>query len=1133
MAAIPNQKNLAKTIKSQVENLDNIIDVIVKAASSKTILLANSQLSNIKVYQTTLSTIFDKDGVVTLIAQHTAELSKLQSSKLPNYKVLSKMTKKLLGYVNEIAAINIDVAKLTELKDKLTPVADIITSITEVFNNIALIKIPGLFTTKFSRIKLGLWRIKGLKSSINGINRLTPVLTTAKVSLLLLSEFTSKISGIFTDISKTPLGILVFLKISMIAFFLRRTMHIIREVDRIGNFIARRGGLKDALILSAVFNMLESVFSSIKAIKAGIFMQIKLRRILRTIRLLERIVRRIARLRLRPKALLVLTNLQIIFTSLATLLFTAILVTPIVILSIPAMVMLLLGIKVFAFIMRMIINTLTRLAFRQSIKGILAITLICGMLFMVAIMLLTISQIAEVVMDSIWTTVKFLLVVVVITVIIAGFGALIGVMAPFMMVAGVGLLLMLVVIGIIFLIAAALKFIQMLDLDTEKIKENVKLVINTCKLILDNIFKPDDTESEESDKNWLESLMSFVGEGIITVVKAVLAVAYLATMVAGVLAILLMATMLRLIQELDLDPDKIKENVVIVINTCELVMDTIFNGEDRNSKESDKSWLETFFDYIGNGLVMIIKAIIAVAYLACALLAIAMILLIAAQLRLLQELNLDPALIAQNVGIVIDTCQLVIRSLFDRDEERDKPSSKGFLLDVIYYVMPSLASIIEAIMAIAFLAMAVLAILLIDAIAGLLRGLQEIDLNPDKITENVEIVCQTAQQVINSLYDRDEQPDKPSSKSWLRRLLEFLGFDGLLSIIDAIMALAWLGMTVGMISMIHMIAKELEEVGRIKLSSSITKKVDEVCNTADKVSSIVKNRKVKSSSSDSKMMKILRWMFPSLADIIEEISKLRWVSSIMSTVGVVTQIADTLKTIDNLPNLSGIYKKAEYVCDTADRIARLVTERTSAPIYEGYSRLSLLERLHRVLVNLNYVPTGGAKRAEKSIDGHLKLIEKINSIDIKKLETSAKLFEHMSNFSASINGNFKGLADVINKDLLPLLQKLEKIFKETNAIMKQTESNTANANSMIRNAGINSNIKDLKWDDFSKVVDNEMRNNPFGWHEGNRNVLENYLHNEQDNAQLLASRDICIKLEELYELLSGNGAGNAIVKTIQ
>ena len=1132
MAAIPNQKNLAKTIKSQIDNLDTIINVIVKAASSKTILLANSQLSNIKVYQTTLSTLFDKKGVVTLIAQHTAELSKLQSSKLPNYKVLSKMTKKLLGFANEIAAINIDVAKLTELKDKLTPVTDVVASITEVFTNIANMKIPGVFTTIFFKIKLGLRRIRGLKSSINSLNHLTPALTVSKVSLMLLSEFTSKISGIFTDISKTPLGILVFLKIRMISFFLRRTKHIIREVDRIGNLIARRGGLKDALILSAVFNMLESVFSSIKAIKVGIFMQIKLRRILKTIRLLDRIVRRISRLRLRPKALLVLTNLQLIFTALATLLFTAILVTPIVLLSIPAMVMLLVGIKIFAFIMRMIINTLTRLAFTQSIKGILAITLICGMLFMVAVMLLTISQIAEIVMDSIWTTVKFLLVVVLITVIIAGFGALVGLMAPFMLVAGVGLLLMLVIIGIIYLIAAALKFIQMLDLDAEKIKENVRIVIDTCREIIENIFQKEDEEIQESDKGWLSSLITYIGGGLTMIIQAVMAVAYLALMMAGVLAILLMATMLRLIQELELDVPKIEQNVELVIDTCKLIMDLVFGEKDSSTKESDKTWLESLFDYIGSGLLMIIKAVLAVAFLACALIAITMILIMAAQLRLLQELELDVPKIEQNVELVINTCFLIIRSLFDRDEERDKPSSKSFLVALIDFICPELALIIEAIFAVAFLAMSIFVILLINLLALQLRGLQEIDLNGDAISENVETVCQTAQQVINSLYDRDEQPDKPSSKSWIRRLLEFLGLDGLLTIIDAILALAWLGMTVGMINMVHLIAKQLEEVGKIQLSSSITKKVEEVCNTADKVSSIVKNRKVQSGSSDSKAMKILKWMFPKLADIVEEISKMRWVSSIMSTVGVVTQVADTLKTIDSLPNISGIYKKAEYVCDTADEIARMVTERTAVPIYEGYSRLSFLERLHDVLVDLNYVPTNGAKRAEKSIDGHLKLIEKINSIDIKKLETSAKMFEHMSDFSRSINGNFKGLAEVINKELLPLLLKIEKIFKETNSILKQTESNTANANSMIRNAGINLDIRDLRSDDIRRVVDNEMRMNPFGWHDGDRNVLENYLNTEKDNAQLLASRDICVKLEELYELLSGNGAGNAVVKTI-
>lgn len=1139
MAGIPNQSNIAKTIKSQVAEMDTIISAVVKAATSKTITLAKSQMSNIKDYQTTLATLFDKKGVVSLIVQHTVELSKIQSIKMPNYRLLKRMTKRMLNYVDEIASIKIDVSKLTKLKEQLAPVTEIITSISEAFNNIAKMEVPSLFTIKFLMIKLSLWRISKLGIYLGLLNLMMPVMVSAKVSLTLLSLITSSLVNIFMDISNTKLGLLTFFKINLIAFFLRRTMGIVRAVSSIGNYILRHGGLKDALILSAVFNMLESVFKSIKAIKVGIFMQLKLRRILKTLRLLERIARRIARIRIRPKALASLINLQLLFSTLAMLLFTVILITPVVLLSIPAMIMVLIGIKIFAFVMRMIIRTLVKLAFTQALKGMLAIALICGMLLTVAIMLLMVSFIAETVMDSIWNTIKFLLVVVLITVIIAGFGMLVSLMAPIIPVIGIGLLIMLVIIGIVFLIAVALRFIQMLDLDTDLIKENVGIVIDTCRDIIEQIFNQDDEDPKESDKGWLSSLMGFIGEGLTMIIQAVLAVAYLASMMAGVLCILLMATMLRLLQELDLDVPAIEKNVGIVIETCKLVMHLVFDENDSSTKETSKSWLESLFDYMGSGLIMIIKAIFAVAFLACALIAITMILLMAAQLRLLQEIELDVPLIEKNVGIVIDTCFMIIRSLFDRDEEKDKPSSKSFLVALIDFICPELALIIEAIFAVAFLAMSIFVILLINLLALQLRGLQEIDLNGDKVAENVEIVCQTAQQVIDSLYNRDEQPDKPSSKSWIRKLLEFLGLKGLLNIIDAIMAMAWLGMTVGMINMIHLIAQQLTELTKINLSSNITKKVEDVCNTADKVSNTVKSRKYKSGSSDSKAMKILKWMFPKLAEIVEEISKLRWVSSIMSTVGVVTQVADTLKTIESLPDIGGIYDKAKYVCDTADEIARMVTERAAVPMSEGNNRLTFLERLNKVLIDLTDINPSGVMTAEQALEGHMQFIEKLNSMDITKLETSAKLFEHISDFSRSINGNFYDLAACINQELMPTLERLEEILRATNDMFGDGTNKLINT--------IKENGDPARWtDDYinEMVTDYDPKRQRIVTKNGvtgleadpdeksllgaetdenkARKLYRERLINDKFQAQ---SQSVAAKLDMIYDILSGCGSG--------
>ena len=81
--------------------------------------------------------------------------------------------------------------------------------------------------------------------------------------------------------------------------------------------------------------------------------------------------------------------------------------------------------------------------------------------------------------------------------------------------------------------------------------------------------------------------------------------------------------------------------------------------------------------------------------------------------------------------------------------------------------------------------------------------------------------------VINAIMDPEERADKPSSKSWLRKVLEFCGGGAILDIIDAIMAMAWLGLAVGIIYLVRMLAEHLEFIGKLKIPKNITGKVDE------------------------------------------------------------------------------------------------------------------------------------------------------------------------------------------------------------------------------------------------------------------------------------------------------------------
>ena len=77
---------------------------------------------------------------------------------------------------------------------------------------------------------------------------------------------------------------------------------------------------------------------------------------------------------------------------------------------------------------------------------------------------------------------------------------------------------------------------------------------------------------------------------------------------------------------------------------------------------------------------------------------------------------------------------------------------------------------------------------------------------------------------------------------------------------------------------------------------------------------------------------------------------------------------------------------------------------------------------------------------DKAVDSYIKFVDKINSVKIENLRTATNMFEKMAEFSKSINGNFEGLADVIEDKIMPLLEKLNETFENTNKVIENGAS---------------------------------------------------------------------------------------------
>ena len=511
------------------------------------------------------------------------------------------------------------------------------------------------------------------------------------------------------------------------------------------------------------------------------------------------------------------------------------------------------------------------------------------------------------------------------------------------------LFLTLIAVVIILIIASILRILQELDLNEDLIMKNVNTVMNTCQHIIQSIFYSQDAKTKKTDKGFLFNLLTWIGGPVVTIVEAVLAVAYVASMMLAIGMILLIALMLKGLQNMDLKPSLIIRNVDIIISTCQHIIEAILYPKEANTKKTNKGFLFNLLTWIGGPIATIIEAVLAVAYVASMMLAIGMILLMAHMLKDLQEIKLKPDKILENVNIVISTCQEVQYSVFNPDESKTKKSSQNFLWKLLKWIGGPIFDLVEVILSVAYLASAMMAIGLIQLLARQLRDLQKIDLNAEKVLENVKIVISTCQEVQYSIFNPDESETKKSSKRFIMKILKWIG-GPIVDIIEVIMACAYLATAMMAIGLIQVLARQLEDLQNIPLdANAVTSNVDTVINTCQHIVQKVlyPNEDKTNSSSKGFIRKLLKWIGGPIVDIIDVIMACAYLATSMMAVGLVSSLAQQLQIIADIDfDANKIKTNVDTILDCAGHVVKGIN-RSASEFGTTSSRKGWLARMIR------------------------------------------------------------------------------------------------------------------------------------------------------------------------------------------
>ena len=401
--------------------------------------------------------------------------------------------------------------------------------------------------------------------------------------------------------------------------------------------------------------------------------------------------------------------------------------------------------------------TFSLISYILSFLSVSAILKTAAFLIPVALSLLVIADVLEKISEY-EANYENLLDFVISLTIIVGVTLLFGLISFALPFALIGVTLFSLIITMIFVIAIELIALNQINIkDIEKAKTNIKLIFGVCKDII-NSFLEEIIDLKPSGDAWYTTAVKAIFGPLGSIITVILAFSIVAISLLVITMILILAGELLVIQQINLDEQKIKSVVSSIFNTIDFILSMLFGGSENSEKSNeDESIWEKLLTHVLGPIGNLIKAIFAMAYVAMAVITVSCVLFIAAELRLLQSINLDEGKIKSNVSKITGTIDF-LNSLLTEQREKPKSEDAPWYKEVLNKIpiFSSLSSLLDAISNFGTVAIAMLSVGMITLIATNLKTIQDIDLDEEIIKTKTNKILKICNDLTTSLNNDSE-----------------------------------------------------------------------------------------------------------------------------------------------------------------------------------------------------------------------------------------------------------------------------------------------------------------------------------------------------------------------------------------
>lgn len=425
-------------------------------------------------------------------------------------------------------------------------------------------------------------------------------------------------------------------------------------------------------------------------------------------------------------------------------------------------------------------------------------------------------------------------------------------------------------------------------------------------------------------------------------------------------------------------------------------------------------------------------------------------LLIGVELTAIAEFEFDESnrqVIKDKVSIIIGTARDVMEGLFNGFDDQGVPNSDNSSSFGKFFrsIFKGAAFVVEALAASAVMIFTTISVTMMLLIGLELQSLANYQIDRDAVLGNVNTIMGTANSVIDAIFQPAEGKDTPGGSGFIGALGHF--FTGLVDIIELIAAIGKLAISMVAIALVRLLGSELNLIAKFDTSNlgNVTNNVGQIMGVADAVINAIFNPGETQPGNDGPGKKFLGFIkntLKGIGDVVESVAGIGKVGITLAAVGMVALLARELQTINDISNTvdkTQILDNTDLILTVSDQIVKKVFDATTGFDIDE-KKIKTFNTLTDSLELFIRVSNKKADNLEKNINNTIKFIDKIDSVKLENLQTATNMFEKMAEFSKSISGDFAGLADTINDKIMPLLEKLNETFENTNKVIENGAS---------------------------------------------------------------------------------------------